>query len=258
MSFLGDFSLDVVTGLVAGYAGSAITVGRLRAQERSRACRMWRLEDPSHLAIIVSTSEVPRQVSGTTRLGTGVGQLRAVSLLTPSLMRGYRSALRPDMVMLSANARPEDEQGDLVLLGGPRTNSVAAKLCAVPGLPVYMCDAPRADGSGPVDSRIHWAPPGRQPEVLDTADEGEWAYGMVLRHRNLLVDEQPGRLWMIAGTSTYGTQAAAEWVAANQKLLAKAPKDRPAAYVIKARLMGSPAYGIRTPVVHRSLDHAQG
>ncbi|MGY1631513.1 hypothetical protein ACI784_07380 [Geodermatophilus sp. SYSU D01186] len=254
MAFVDDVAANLVSGMVAGGLSSAATVSYLRAREWLPARRLWRLRDPKHLTVIVSTSETPRHITGKVRLGTGVGQLRGVALLAPSLIRAYGSALAPDMVVLSANAGPEEEEGDVILLGGPRTNAVAAKVCEVQGLPVYMCDAPRADGSGPVDSRIHWAPPGQEPVVLDTADEGDWAYGMVLRHRNVLVDTSPGRMWMIAGTSTYGTQAAAEWLVANTKVLAKA-KDT-AAYVVRARLIGTPARGIRTPQVHLAVDYA--
>jgi hypothetical protein len=152
--------------------------------------------------------------------------------------------------MLSTQAAElaEHVEGDVILLGGPRTNEITRRVCELEGLPVYMRDAARVGGTGQVDSRIHWSPTGGEPVVLDTADEGEWAYGFVLRQQNVLAPGQRGRLWVIAGSSTFGTQAAAEWLVANAKTLRKAPET--ASFVVRAALLGSPARGIRKPELY--------
>lgn len=254
MNVAYDVAINVISGLIAGAITSAVTIAYLRTREWLRARRVWRLEEPLGLSVIVSTSMTPRHLEGAQRPGTGVGQLRGVAVLAPSLIRGYGARLRPDMILLSGDADPEDIEGDVILLGGPRTNSVAQKLCAVEGLPVYMRDAPRMNGEGPVDSRVHWAPPGGEVEVFDTADEGEWAYGLVLRHSNVLVPESPGRLWFIGGSSTFGTQAAAEWLIGNQELVRKAEDTM--GVVVRARLVSDPPTTIRAPECWRMVSYA--
>jgi hypothetical protein len=246
-----DVSVNLISGLLAGGITSATTFGIVRTREWLPDRRLWRLRDPSSLTVIVSTNQTPRHLPGSTRPGTGVGQVRGIAVLTPSLIRAYRTSLRSDMVLLSADAQPEDFKGDLILLGGPRTNEVTESACAVDGLPVYMRDARRQDGTGPVDSRIHWAPPGREPEILDTADEEDCVYGFVLRHENVLDPGSGSWMWIFAGTSTFGTQAAAEWFIANPQTVRRAGDS--AAFVVRAGKWGKPVRGITTPTVFRSV-----
>jgi hypothetical protein len=250
-----DVGVNLISGLLAGGITSAATFGIVRTREWLPDRRLWRLRDPSSLTVIVSTNATPRHLPGSTRPGTGVGQVRGIAVLTPSLIRAYRTSLRSEMVLLSADADPSDFKGDLILLGGPRTNAVTELAFAAEGLPVYMRDSRRQDGTGPVDSRIHWHPPGQEePEILDTADEGDCTYGFVLRHQNVLDPGSGSSMWIFAGTSTFGTQAAAEWFSANRETVRMAGDS--AAFVVRAGKWGNPVRGITTPTVFRSVPRA--
>jgi hypothetical protein len=181
-------------------------------------------------------------------------QFRRHRLGTPSLIRAYGKALRPQMVMLSEEARPDDARGDLILIGGPRTNSVTRQAFEVPGLPVYVTDTPRPDDADTVDSRIHWAAEG-DPEILATSDEGDCVYGLVLHHRNVLDSGSRSWLWVFAGSSTFGTQAAVEWFIANRRTVRRAQRRKSVAFVVRAATWPD-GRGITTPETYRQLGHA--
>lgn len=262
MNMLYDLGINLLSGLVAGAISSLAAFGWLQARDRQRARGLWRLSHPGTLAVIISTSAFTR-FNGEIREGTGVGQVRALAVLSPSLIRAYGRALSTDMVMLSKRASGKHLQGDLILLGGPRTNDISERVFSLQHeFPVYMSDGPGAGGV--VDSRIHWRPAGQPAIALPTTDEGTMIYGLVLRSENPLADRPGSRMWVVAGSSTAGTEVAAEWLAQNAAWFKKrwgetgvvvaVPKDVPA----EDRMRKTRAYDPSSSEDHRQLCRIDG
>lgn len=249
MNLYYDVGVNLISGLIAGIITSVSAYFYLRAQRLVQARRLWRFYDARSLRVIASTSQTERPGHAATRPGTGVGQLRAIAVLSPSIIRGYGAALTAEMIRLSVDAAPDDLKGDVVLLGGPRTNPHTARAFSHLSPRAFMADAPRAGTADGVDSRVHWAEDDGTVTVFDTADEGSEAYGLIVRSENTVDGLGPGRLWIIAGSSTFGTQAAAEWVALNQSTVRHWKRNF--CTVVRATTIGQPIQGILTPTAVR-------
>ncbi|MBE3559555.1 MAG: hypothetical protein IMW89_10050 [Ktedonobacteraceae bacterium] len=88
--------------------------------------RLWRLKDPSRLVVCSATSTMTN-TGVYQRPATGVGQLRALVLATRSLHNAYREQLDIQNILLSREPLHEHIENDMLLLGGPKNNEVAAK-----------------------------------------------------------------------------------------------------------------------------------
>jgi len=157
---------------------------------------MWRYRDGDRFSLIVASS-AQVDTGKYLRPTTGIGQVRAMSLLVPSLTRAYRK-VDLEQVQLSAVAPGRDLEADLLVLGGAKNNAVTARLLAhLPGLPFTSSD-----------EAIVWQ---------GVAFEGETSgpnvirdYGYVVRAPNPFA---PGRrVVIVAGSHTFGTVAAARWL----------------------------------------------
>lgn len=182
-------------------AGSVVTtcvgVGRWLIFSRLPARRTWRYADGDKLTLVVASS-AQVDTGKYSRPTTGIGQVRAMSLLVPSLARAYRK-VDLEQVRLSARTPGKDLEADLLVLGGAKNNEITAKLLdRLPGLPFT---AP-----GEV---IQWD--GVDYEGATTGQDVVHDYGYVVRAPNPFA---PGRrVVVIAGSHTFGTVAAARWLA---------------------------------------------
>jgi len=223
---------DLIAGqllaLLVGVVISLCGVAWRRARIRRGARKLWQLGSPNQLAIAISDS-------GTVHTGdylrpmTGLGQVTSVGLLTPSLARAYKD-LPPDLVRFATDCGERDVRGDLVILGGPKTNCLTAQLFeALPeSFPVRMTVANGTE--------IHWSGPtvdavfpggAARPDTIGGKD-----FGIILRLPNVFDDGQ-GTITLFAGVHTYGTLAAA-WHFAHRpkKLTAMAAKTKPFAVLV--------------------------
>ncbi len=122
-------------------------------------------------------------------------------MIAPSLARGYRAA-QLDRVFVATDEIGRELEGDLILLGGPKTNRATeialdelAK--AGPALGVTQRDSTIQTASG--------------DEFEGTVSDGEVTndYGLIIRTRNPFASS--GSLVILSGSHTFGTGAAARY-----------------------------------------------
>lgn len=180
-------------GVVATCAG----YGRWLISRRLPARRMWRYRSGDKFTLIVASS-AQVDTGKYVRPTTGIGQVRAMSLLVPSLARAYRK-VDLEQVQLSAVTPGKDLEADLLVLGGAKNNAVTARLLDhLPGLPFTS-----------PDDVIVWE--GTSYEGVTNGPNVVRDYGYVVRAPNPFA---PGRrVVIVAGSHTFGTVAAARWLA---------------------------------------------
>jgi hypothetical protein len=196
-ALLEGIGLKLLLSLLFLLAGVVLT--RLRQVLPGR--RLWRVSDPSR--VVISVAHSASSFTGEyERPATGIGQVRALALLMPSLRRTY-SDLRVRNIYLSSEPLQERLENDLICLGSPKTNGVTAYVMAELG---GACPA-AFDGS-----QIAWEEGAGPAETFDgvivdgkvTSD-----VGLVVRAQNPF---RPGRTAIVlAGSHTYGTIAAARF-----------------------------------------------
>lgn len=193
--------LPAVTALILFLAGSL-------PAKRIWDVRMpvWRTGALAMPAVVIATSEVDRR-DGYARPMTGAGQVRAIATISPSIHRAFGSHVGGDYLSMSqeVNVERSTMHGDLVCIGGPKTNEVTKEVLARirPLLPAGTSLETVADvpGGRPTD-RIIW-------QGSEHANGDAVVYGLIIRCRNPL-GHRGGVLTILAGTGTYGTEAAAE------------------------------------------------
>lgn len=195
--------MDILSNLIFGIIGAVLGSGAIalvaRAWRRTAARRRWCLAQPSTLRVIVAASG--RQDTGEyPRPTTGIGQARALATIAPSLARAYR-AVQLDRVFVATDEIGRELEGDLILLGGPKTNRATQLMLEEmerAGLPLGVTQH---------ESKI---------ETHERAFEGTVSggdvtedFGLVIRTRNPLASS--GSLVILSGSHTFGTGAAARF-----------------------------------------------
>lgn len=184
------------------------------AWQRRKDRRVWARRS-DRVLILMATSRTNTGTYG--RPVTGLGQARAMGLITPLLTRCYRDpgSITVDLSSFRVNTALE---GDLILLGGLKNNEVTrqalSKLDAE--LPVTM----KTTG----DEQLYLRTDGSEEPFLTTGgalptDSAEGAdHGLIIRTRNCFDSE--GTLTIFAGTHTYGTVAAVRYLLEHESEIA--------------------------------------
>lgn len=189
---------DALSAVVAALGTAGIGVARSVVTRRMPARRTFRFTSGSDLMTVVASSALID--TGTYhRPATGIGQVRAMSILSPVLARGYRD-VDLERVRLSTEVGGTDLANDLLVLGGPKSNQVADVL--------LKRLAPRL--SFTVEGTIiKWA--GRDYDGSATGGAVDHDFGYVVRASHPMHPHR--RVVIVAGSHTYGTIAAARWLA---------------------------------------------
>jgi hypothetical protein len=95
-------------------------------QVRMPKRRLWQVKDPSHL-IVCSAASTKTNTGVYHRPATGIGQVRALTLATRSLNQAYSKKFDVRNILLSDENLQERIENDILILGGPKNNRVAAK-----------------------------------------------------------------------------------------------------------------------------------
>lgn len=163
---------------------------------------------PRPLSIVISTSSIQNTGFGS-RPQTGIGQVRALAALAPSLHAAYRRTIDHSHVFMSRNCNisRSDHHGDILTLGGPKTNEIARDLLKSIQFPVgfgiHVRIEPTASGAKESDV-IVW----NNKEMLQSNNlEQKLVHGLIVRGRNPWGKD--GTLTMFIGSGTYGTEASA-------------------------------------------------
>ncbi|WP_162637691.1 hypothetical protein [Streptomyces qinglanensis] len=175
------------------------TLVRWFVLKRLPARRTWRYLSAGDLSIILDTSYV--DTGRYQRPVAGLGQVRALSVIVPSLTHAYRD-LDLERVRLSAHVPGGEMEHDLLILGGPKNNETARRILEDMGeaLPIRL-------GGG----AITWEGTAYTGDAADGEITRDCGY--IVRAPNPLNPNK--RVVLIGGWSTYGTVAAARWLAEN-------------------------------------------
>jgi hypothetical protein len=198
MTIVGSVGWDTVSALVGMVVGSCLGVARWSIADRLPARRTWRFRSSGRELVIVIATSGHAETGVYRRAMTGLGQVRALSLLSPSLRQAY-----PDvdlqMVRLSVEVGESDLDNDLLVIGGPKNSLVTRMLL---------------DQLGP---RLPFSVDGSVITWDGTTYEGEAVmgkivhdYGYVIRSRHPLHPTR--RIVIVGGSHTYGTASAARWL----------------------------------------------
>jgi hypothetical protein len=163
--------------------------------------RLWRLKAPREAIICISASTTTF-TGEYYRKATGIGQLRALALIIPSLKTAYRN-IKIENVLLSDEQLGTKIENDLVLLGGPKNNPATKILleklkdiCFVDQTDEYICWKYQAK------EKYYRAKVERNRVKCD--------YGMIIRIKNPFSTK--GRIvCLLSGGHTYGVIAAATY-----------------------------------------------
>jgi len=170
------------------------------AQQRLPGRRRWRLHDPSHAVICISTS-ASIDTGEYMRHTSGVGQAIALGMVAASLHKAYPGR-SPQHVHLSEEPLADRLESDLILLGGPKNNKVTRMMLAAlqTRLPVSVLDRTFVWSTGATELR--YLGQSRKQSVYTD-------YGLVIHVRN---PKKPATtLVMLIGCHTYGVVAAARY-----------------------------------------------
>lgn len=194
---LEDIGLKVLLSVLFLLFGLA--VAKLRETLPSR--RMWKIKEPS--SVVISVAHSTQSDTGEyIRPSTGIGQVRALALLMPSLRRAY-SDLKIRNIYLSSDPLLDRVESDLICLGGTKNNEVTADVLDRLG------DACPLSMTG---SLIFWTEPGKDPVRYEGTIEGNTVVndiGLIVRARNPFKPDRT--VVLLAGSHTYGTIAAARF-----------------------------------------------
>jgi len=193
-----------------------------------RSARVWGIAGPKPFVgipsrpptVVVSTSAI----SSEGRPMTGIGQVRAIALIMPSIGRAYRSYVEDNNLRMSLGCDVTEDRfgGDLITIGGPKTNEVTAFLLDRIGLPEGFGIASVSDPeTGKTVDRILWKGSDARGQVKGAPAGSQIALGLVVRCENPI--RRRGVLTVLAGAAasgsgTYGTEAAASAVVRDRAL----------------------------------------
>jgi hypothetical protein len=231
-SFLGENMEDIhsiIVGLLTNFAwlpvGAILTGLGLWIKVRLPNRRLWRIDDPTNLTVCVATSTVTN-AGPYNRPSTGIGQVRALALATTSLNKAYSKKLDIQKIILSVEPLQERIENDMLILGGPKNNKVAAKF-----LNLLHEEQPAMQ----IDSMIVWRVNrvgGRWVDQGALEFEGqavnrrvEVDYGLIVRTQSPFTSRNRTAV-LFSGSHTYGTVAAAKFFTEDlHKYLGKLTRD---------------------------------
>ncbi len=214
----------LINGVLPGAATFGVASTATFTRRRTNSHRRWRLKDPSSLRICVAKS-TSIDTGVYTKPATGIGQAKALALITPSLIRGWRD-IDLQQVWFADSITGSSIEGDLILLGGPKHNELTAEAFRLLGhrFGVYQEDSVISIGDG--GSGDHQVVCGTV-ESRDVRTD----YGLVLCARSPWSPEH--RLVLISGCHTYGVVAAARYMV-ESKEVRNAPEEFAA--VVESRI----------------------
>ena len=166
------------------------------------ARRLWGLPDSKKLYICISTS-ARTDTGAYIRLSSGLGQIRALALLSPSLHRAYKD-FDVQRVLMSDDKIADRYESDLIILGGPKNNEIARQVLEQlqPHLPGTLAEP-----------NVTWHESSSVPPItyaaIQTGDDLKEDYGVIIRTTNPFNSKR--KVLIFAGGHTYGTTAAARF-----------------------------------------------
>ncbi|GIF65562.1 hypothetical protein Ais01nite_35970 [Asanoa ishikariensis] len=197
----------LLTALTPGVGLAVLTWFGTRLRQRVPERRRWRLKDPYSASICIAQS-VTTNTGAYERPSTGVGQARALAVISPSLVRAY-SQFDTQRLCFPDEFRKEMEQ-DVIVLGGPKNNEVAAR--------ILQRLEPRSQVK--LDSLSLTAPNGVNIPLDQVTAPLTMDHGVVARITNPY-SAKPRTIILLSGAHTYGVVAAARYFVQSVRPLGK-------------------------------------
>lgn len=201
-----DSGKEIAINLIA--AGVVALLTAVWGWNRIRVARkIWPFRGRKFTAILSTSVQTP--TGQYLRPASGIGQIRALAILVPSIVRAWRRKVDVSDVMLCQDVTSE-VNNDLVLLGGPKNNSVTDSFLQQLG--TAHPDAPSQtdsviDWSGAYYQAKHGKPGQGSGTRVSSATQRD--YGLIIRWSNPF--DRSKVVILLAGASTYGTIAASLW-----------------------------------------------
>ncbi len=181
------------------YSALVLLGGRFWAvrKRKNKAQRLWPFDSDS---IVILAKSVETDTGKYRRPATGLGQVRALAMISPTLSE-VTGELDVNRVVFSDFHLHNFLENNLVLLGGVKNNEITrlimTKLCGGKNLLSQK------------DSVITWGEVNYEGKV-NTEGEIETDYGYFIRRKNPF-GTKGTVVVILAGAHTYGTLAAARW-----------------------------------------------
>lgn len=122
----GDVQANLIASGVATALGAAAGLSREAALRLGFSRRLWRTIKSRDVSVVTATTIKDVQ-PGHVRLATGSGQVRALSYLNRAFYRAFpRCAM--DQVYMSEEVHDEVLRRHLIVVGGPNTNALTARI----------------------------------------------------------------------------------------------------------------------------------
>jgi hypothetical protein len=208
----------VVQPVVFGIGGAIATVIGNRLPHRL----LWRLTDPNSVVYCIATSgNFDEGIY--MRPMTGIGQVRALSFIWPSIRTAYWQA-HESSIVLSQDITASHLKGDVVTLGGPNTNSITKEalefLYPKTGFRFLKIEGVNSIEFGGEQIRPTVEPDPNSPSHSQIRKD----YAVVICAESPFSEDR--RLVVLAGTHTYGVEGAAKlFVKKLRKRAWRLPRD---------------------------------
>jgi hypothetical protein len=168
---------------------------------------LWRFHDPEELVVVISKAFEER-TNVYTRVGTGIGPVRAIAILAPLLSQAYPK-LDLERVYLSDHSLQKDQERDLLVLGGPKFIHLSRRILDELG-PRFGVQ----QGMEVSPTAIAWTE-GSSTEFYDGNTEDDDIvedHALIIRARNPFGSGN-STVFLVSGAHTYGNVAAARFIA---------------------------------------------
>jgi hypothetical protein len=190
-------------GALGAWTGYILTVRLPRK-------RLWRIADPSNLTVCASNSTTTN-TGVYNRPSTGIGQVRALALAINSLNAAYHKHLDVRHILLSTDHIQDRMENDLLILGGSKTNRVAAELFkaiwneqpAIQDKTVIIWRIKQQNGQWVNDGAIEYDGHAVNRKVIQD-------FGLIIRMQSPFTSKERTVI-LFSGSHTFGTVAAAKY-----------------------------------------------
>lgn len=197
---------DVMEFLRATWAGtvapavvlSVLTWLAVKLRQMIPERRRWGVRDPANLTVCIAVSAMT-DTGSYKRPATGAGSTRALALIAPSLARAY-SAVDFQGLRFPTEVGKRLE-GDLVVLGGPKTNAITARV---------LSQLTKSHGLDFDDRHFAFGSYRREFGASNERGEIRSDFGLVLSIRNPF-SAGKSSLTIFAGRHTFGVVSAARY-----------------------------------------------
>ncbi|GCE04712.1 hypothetical protein [Dictyobacter aurantiacus] len=210
MEDIHSILINVISNIAWLPIGIVLTAVSIWIKVRVPNRRLWRVDDPARLTVCVATSTTTN-TGLYNRPSTGIGQVRALALATRSLNKAYSNKLDVSNIILSVEPLQDRFDNDLLILGGPKNNKIAAKF-----LSLISEEQPAAQIDSMIVWRVHksgghWIDQGAlEYEGQAVNRRVEVDYGLIVRAQSPFTSH-PRTAILFAGSHTYGTVAASKF-----------------------------------------------